>query len=112
MKNMTPTISVADLKDILAQNDPRVACIDVRTPEEYVHSHIPGVPNIPLNDLARHSEKLKNYDTVYVHCRSGGRSAKACAILSSSGIPRAFNVAGGILAWQKLSYPLVTENGK
>ncbi|HLB51231.1 MAG TPA: rhodanese-like domain-containing protein [Patescibacteria group bacterium] len=104
---MTKTISVTELNDILSKNDPHVICIDVRTPKEYREGHISGIRNIPLDDIADHVAGLKGCDTIYVHCRSGGRSAKACAILASHDIPHAVNVTGGILAWHALSYPLV-----
>ncbi|HLB50868.1 MAG TPA: rhodanese-like domain-containing protein [Patescibacteria group bacterium] len=106
---MTKTISVTELNDILSKNDPRIICIDVRTPKEYREGHIPDIRNIPLDNIADYVAGLKGYDTIYVHCRSGGRSAKACAILASHGISHAVNVTGGILAWHALSYPLIKE---
>lgn len=37
-------------------------------------------------------------DRVYVHCKSGGRSAEAVDLLRARGVD-AVNVEGGILAW-------------
>jgi rhodanese-related sulfurtransferase len=34
-----------------------------------------------------------------IHCRSGMRSAKACAVLKQNGFQHVRNVVGGILAW-------------
>lgn len=35
-----------------------------------------------------------------MHCRSGGRSQKACAIMRDLGHPSVVNVRGGILEWE------------
>jgi rhodanese-related sulfurtransferase len=34
-----------------------------------------------------------------VYCRSGARSAKACEIMNELGFENAYNLLGGILAW-------------
>jgi len=34
-----------------------------------------------------------------VHCRSGGRSAKAVEFLQQQGFTKAKNLTGGVLAW-------------
>jgi predicted sulfurtransferase len=33
-------------------------------------------------------------------CRSGARSGKACELLNEIGIDNAFNLSGGMLAWE------------
>ncbi len=90
--------------------------IDVRSPEEYQHSHIEGSVNIPLQDIARHIPQIKTQvenleglnqkesqasqgkRSIYVCCASGGRSAMAVQILKQAGIHSVEN--GG--AWQDL----------
>jgi rhodanese-related sulfurtransferase len=37
-----------------------------------------------------------------VHCRSGARSATACAMLEQMGFTQTKNLTGGILAWNAL----------
>jgi adenylyltransferase/sulfurtransferase len=44
--------------------------------------------------------------TVYVHCKLGGRSAKAVDVLASHGVD-AVNVQGGIDAWSEEIDPSV-----
>jgi len=39
---------------------------------------------------------------VAVHCKAGGRSAKAVKLLRDSGWTRVSNVQGGILAWAEM----------
>ena len=36
---------------------------------------------------------------IVVHCKSGGRSARAVALLREKGFTRASNLTGGILSW-------------
>jgi rhodanese-related sulfurtransferase len=38
---------------------------------------------------------------VYVHCKLGGRSAKAVATLQGIGFTNVTNVSGGITAWSE-----------
>lgn len=78
--------------------------IDVRTPEEYAQGHIPTAVNKPLDKLALYEDALKMYDKVYVHCRTGGRSSRACERLAQIGHEEVYNILGGVEAWQQAGY--------
>lgn len=94
------TISVQTLHQHLSNLDPKKELIiDVRTPAEYQEGHIPGAVNRPLDEIERHVDEFGQYETVYVHCRSGGRSAQACEILAGQGVGNTVNVEGGVSAW-------------
>ena len=55
--------------------------LDVRTPEEYAEGHIEGSRNIPLQNIERTESVFKDKSTpLFVHCRSGARSAQATSI--------------------------------
>jgi adenylyltransferase/sulfurtransferase len=76
-----------------------VFILDVREPNEYQINRIEGSTLIPLGEVAARSAELdKNRDMV-VHCKMGGRSAKAVALLQERGFTRVRNLTGGILAW-------------
>ena len=94
-----PEITVEELKQQLdAKQD--VFILDVREPHEYKICNLNGTL-IPLNDLPKRVHELdaaKSRDMV-VHCRSGGRSAKAVQFLQQAGFTKAKNLKGGILAW-------------
>lgn len=60
--------------------------LDVRTREEFASGHLPGAINIPVQELGGRASELPRGSDVVVYCRSGGRSATACAILGASGI--------------------------
>lgn len=78
--------------------------LDVREPHEYagpMGRHAAGAYLIPLAQVPhRLSELPKDPDAeVLVICKSGGRSARACAFLIEQGRRRVFNVAGGTDGW-------------
>lgn len=72
--------------------------IDVREVDEYIDAHVPGVRLIPLGTLPDETDALPHDETIYVICRSGGRSLRAADYLLANGID-AVSVAGGTMAW-------------
>ena len=98
MKN----ISVNELHEFL-END-QVVLIDVREEFEYKAHNIPGAHLIPLASLNK--SKLPVSDKPYViHCKLGGRSAKACMqLLAEDPNLDVSSVDGGIIAWQDAGY--------
>lgn len=79
--------------------------IDVRQPDEWEEFRAPGAVLIPLGEVPERVEEIPSVETVYVICRSGGRSAKAVEFLLAQGYD-AVNVAGGSLAWQQAGFPV------
>lgn len=77
-----------------------IQLIDVRQPDEYAFAKIDGAKLIPLGEvLSRMSEIDASRETV-VHCKMGGRSAKAIEALQQHGFTgNLTNLAGGITAW-------------
>ena len=59
----------------------------------------PGSVLIPLGDVPKRYEELDPADEIVVHCKMGGRSAKAADFLRSVGFKRVLNLKGGILDW-------------
>lgn len=69
--------------------------LDVRTSEEYASGHIEGSQNIPLDELDRVDSVIKNKNVpLYVHCLSGGRSARAAAYLRGKGYKEVYDIGG------------------
>ena len=85
--------------------------LDVRTPEEFAEKHIPGAKLIPLSELEGRLRELDREKKLIVYCRSGGRSARACALLSEHGF-EAFNLKGGIMAWEASGLPVTSRERK
>ena len=92
-----PEIDVAALAAELAAGRPLV---DVREADEYADARVPGGVLIPLATVPERLDEIPSEGTVYVVCRSGGRSAQAVAYLRDRGVD-AVNVAGGTLAWME-----------
>jgi rhodanese-related sulfurtransferase len=98
MKNIT----VQELKARMDAGE-KLTIIDVREPSEYAEYNIGGrlmplgqIMGMQLEDLEDH----KN-DEIIVHCKMGGRSMQACAMLETAGFTNVVNVTGGTSAWQQ-----------
>ena len=95
------TTTVEELKARIDRAD-RIWILDVREPNEAAICRIPGATLIPLRDLpARLDELPRGADApdIIVHCKMGGRSAKAVTLLREQGFTKLKNLDGGILAW-------------
>ena len=93
-----PEITVQELKGKLDRRED-VYVLDVREPNEYQICRIEGSTLIPLGELASRTAELDRNREMVVHCKMGGRSAKAVALLQERGFTRARNLKGGILEW-------------
>ena len=82
--------------------------VDVREPDEYESGHIPGAILVPLSTVLSNTSEFQSDETVYVVCRSGGRSMQACEMLHEVGISNVVNVAGGTMGWISLGNEIVT----
>lgn len=80
--------------------------IDVREQWEWDQQRIPGAVLIPLAEVPARLHEIPDDRDVYVHCRLGGRSAKAVEFLREHGRPRAINVLGGIEGWEQAGLPV------
>lgn len=73
--------------------------LDVRTAREFAQGHIEGARNIPVGELpTRFSELGEKQGPIVLYCRSGARSAKAKALLESSGFTSVANL-GAMSRW-------------
>src|SRR5664279_5916223 len=82
--------------------------LDVREPHEYQICNLGG-HLIPLNDLPKRVSELDSSREIVVHCKMGGRSAKAVDFLRQSGFSKVHNLAGGINAWAERVDPKVPK---
>lgn len=96
------------LDDLAQARDRGATVIDVREREEYEAGHVSGAALLPLSEMEhRWSEVPADQGTIYVLCRSGGRSLMAASALLANGVD-AVSVAGGTLAWIESGRPVVT----
>jgi sulfur-carrier protein adenylyltransferase/sulfurtransferase len=92
-------ITATELNDLI-KNNPEVQIIDVREPFEVEIARIPHTKLIPLGEVVKRSKEIDTSRTAIIHCKAGGRSAKAIAALKESGFTgKLINLKGGITAW-------------
>ncbi|MDQ4000146.1 MAG: molybdopterin-synthase adenylyltransferase MoeB [Actinomycetota bacterium] len=105
-----PEIGVQDLKEKLEAGE-RVAVLDVREPHEYEVANLEaqGAKLIPLGELPERLAELNQNDEIAVHCKTGGRSARAVKILQNAGFGNVYNVEGGITAWSEEIDPSIPK---
>ena len=84
--------------------------IDVREPYEYEAGHIAGALHIELEHLAGRAGEIDKDRTVVFQCRMGRRSALATQAFAASGY-NAYNMAGGLVAWDEAGLPLEPDGG-
>lgn len=66
--------------------------VDVRSPEEFRQTGLPGAVNLPLHTLPLKVGELDTNRPVIVYCLSGGRSGQAQALLRTMGFTNVFNL--------------------
>jgi len=85
--------------------------VDIREQEQFNAGHIIDAINIPAADLAAQIDtKLKKAKSIVVVCDTGTRSGQAVAALRKGGHENAFNLQGGLTAWQGDNLPIVSSN--
>ncbi|MFA5504432.1 MAG: molybdopterin-synthase adenylyltransferase MoeB [Vulcanimicrobiota bacterium] len=79
----------------------RPLLLDVRNPHEWSIANLSDYDAqlIPLKELPERLHELDKTREIVVHCKTGGRSAKAQELLQNAGFSQVKNLAGGILRW-------------
>jgi len=105
MEEMTAT----ELKERLARGED-VQIIDVREPNEYEIARLEEAKLIPLGQVVNRMSEIDSSRETVVHCKAGGRSAKAIEALKRAGYQgRLSNLKGGITAWSNEVDPSVPK---
>jgi sulfur-carrier protein adenylyltransferase/sulfurtransferase len=91
-------ISPKELYELQVKGGP-FQLIDVREPYEYEIVNI-GAELIPLATVAEQAGRINKDQPVIMHCKMGGRSAKAIRELEEKyGFTNLYNLKGGIIAY-------------
>ena len=93
------SITTKELKVLLSKEN--IQLMDVRTPEEIKEGTIQtaffaNYFDVDFEKVA--TAQLNKSKPVYLYCRSGNRSGRACKILKEKGF-EVINVLGGYLQW-------------
>lgn len=96
--NKSEILSKEDYKKAILKD---VQLVDVRTPEEYNDGYIKDAENIDVKsqDFLEKIEKYSKSETVYVYCKSGGRSQKAAELMIDRGFSHVIDLEGGYINW-------------
>lgn len=95
-------ISCEQLKAELADSSRKLLLLDVREPEEFEESHLPGCKLIPLGELDERASELDPAADIVVYCAHGMRSLNGLMILKQRGFEKVRSLEGGICAWEEL----------
>jgi rhodanese-related sulfurtransferase len=93
-------------EEALRRQQAGAVILDVREPDEWQSGHVPGAKHVPLGSLrARIGELDPNAEIIAV-CHSGVRSDAAVRALRQSGFANSWNLAGGMMAWERRKLPI------
>lgn len=102
-------ITATELKNRMDAGE-EVQLIDVRQPDENAFASIEGAKLIPLGDIVRRVDELDPNREIILHCKAGGRSAKAIEMLQKAGYTGELrNLKGGITAWSNEVDPKIPK---
>ncbi|MDO9282916.1 MAG: rhodanese-like domain-containing protein [Methylotenera sp.] len=102
------TYSEIQAHDLFAMMTSRpLLLVDVRNDDEVARGIIQGAVHIPLAMLPVQYEALTKVENIVFYCHSGMRSAHAAAFASNKGCKNVYNLAGGVLAWNKAGFSFV-----
>jgi len=102
-------ITATELKQRL-DNGEDIQIVDVREPHEVVIAKIPNSIHIPLGQVVNRMSEIDPSKETVVHCKMGGRSARAIMALKQSGFSgNLINLKGGITAWSNEVDPSVPK---
>jgi rhodanese-related sulfurtransferase len=101
---MSPGLPVATVHE--AYDRPAGAVLlDVREHDEWRAGHAPNAVHIPMHQVTPGT--LPPGRPIYCICRSGNRSGRVAEMLVAARVD-AYNVVGGMMAWQGAGLPVVT----
>jgi len=102
-------ITSSELKKRLDNGDD-IQIVDVRENNEVAISRLPNSIHIPLAQVLVRMNEIDSKRETVVHCKMGGRSARAIDALQRSGFTgKLLNLKGGIIGWSNEVDPTVAK---
>ena len=102
-------ITATELKQRLDKGDD-IQIIDVREDNEVAIGRIPNSVHIRLAEVLNRTDEIDPNRETVVHCKMGGRSARAIEALQRSGFTgKLINLKGGIIGWSNEVDPSVPK---
>lgn len=106
-----PTISPEEAK---RRVDEGAVLIDIREADEHARMHIHGAYHVALSRFDPALLGAASGKTVIFHCRSGARTLGNASRLAAGASPscQAYILEGGIDAWRRAGFPVVTDESQ
>ncbi len=101
-------VGAQDAHALLSSN-PKVIILDIRSPKEIKDGHIKGAvfANFFDKDFKQQLTRFDRNTPYIVHCKRGGRSTKALAVLEELGFTDITHMDGGLDDWKRDALPLI-----
>ncbi len=99
-------VDATTLKNML-DSDSEIQLLDVRSQAEFAQGIIQGGEFAPLHTIPLKINELDKDKTIVFYCRSGARSAQACAFVQQNAGIEAINLRGGIISWYQSGFEIV-----
>ena len=81
--------------------------LDLRSPKQFARGRIPGAKNVEATKRIRWKlTRLSKKKTYMIYCRNGKTGKKTMALMKKLRFKKVYNIADGIIAWNRKKYPL------
>lgn len=100
-----PQVSGQELERRLAAGE-EIVLLDVRRPEEFAVSHLPGARWLDPRDKEPKLEGVGRAAPVVAYCSVGWRSSQVAERLAAAGYANVANLEGAIFKWTREGRPL------
>jgi rhodanese-related sulfurtransferase len=99
-------VEVSDLNTMIEDGEIALRVIDVRQPAEIAAGTVPNAEAMPMHTIPLRMGELNKDEKLVLVCRSGARSAQACAFLQQQGFDEVYNLRGGMMGWAGSGLPI------
>lgn len=103
-----PSVSAAQARELIGSG---AQLVDVRETSEWNAGRAPQAVHMPPAQLQNKLNRLKKGKEVVVVCRSGNRSRAMTSALRKQGY-EAYNLSGGMRAWQSVGGQVLDRRGR
>jgi rhodanese-related sulfurtransferase len=101
-----PTVTATEIASRINNFGPDEIIVDVRENDEFLDTHIEKSINLPLSNIGKNIQTLKNYEKIYLLCETGGRSSYAHEVLKTAEI-NTIDIIGGIAALKRAGVEVI-----
>jgi rhodanese-related sulfurtransferase len=111
IRHQFPSVEPITTKDFKRNYFKKALVIDVRTPDEFAVSHIPGAVHFQDAEKLATWIKQQPAQPIIVYCSVGYRSAQMAQSLQKRDVQQVFNLEGSIFEWANAGEPIVMATG-